>query len=181
MGMYGALAMLLLAGFAALRPASIAWVYIVAFLAFEFWLLRRVSAGRGTAVPVAQPPYLFTQEEAGFIERYRYYFTAPARARQAASVLAALGLSALVLSPWLVYRHQFVQALIVALNLFAVGSLTKRLAPLMVLRIAANKGERGALRLLELHDPLWTKIRVPNEARARAEAQAPAEGRQGLD
>lgn len=179
MGTFGSLAILLLAGFAALRPASMSWVYIVAFLAFEFWLLRRVQAGRKTPVPVAQPPYLFTQEEAGFIERYRFYFTAPGRAREAASVLAAIGLSALVVSPWLVYRHEFVQAAIVALNLLAVGSLTKRLAPLMVLRIAANKGDRAALRLLELHEPLWTKIRVANEARARAEAQAP--GGQGLD
>lgn len=31
-----------------------------------------------------------------------------------------------------------------------------------MLRIRASKGDQAALRLLELHDPLWTKIRAGN-------------------
>ena len=34
----------------------------------------------------------------------------------------------------------------------------------MALRIAASKGDRAALRMLELHDPLWAKIRAANES-----------------
>jgi hypothetical protein len=33
----------------------------------------------------------------------------------------------------------------------------------MVLRIAASKGDRTALRMLELHEPVWDKIRAANE------------------
>jgi hypothetical protein len=81
-------------------------------------------------------------------------------------VLAALGIASLVLSPWLVFRGAFIPAALVGVNLLAVAALTRRLAPVMVLRIAANKGDREALRMLELHDPLWEKIRAANAARA---------------
>ena len=158
----GAVAMLFLAGLAALYPQPVAWVYVVAFMGFEFWLLRRLNAAGSAPAAVDEPPYHFTEEEAAFIGRYRLYFTYPQVARAAASTLAALGLSALILSPWLVFRQALVPAFLVALNLLAVGSLTKRLAPVMALRIAANKGDRAALRLLELHDPLWRKIQAAN-------------------
>lgn len=158
-----AVAMLTLAGLAALYPQPMAWAYVVAFMLFEFWLLRRLNrAGRAPAA-IDEPPYHFTEEEAGLIGRYRFYFTYPPLARTAASTLAALGLSALVLSPWLVFRGVLVPAFLVAVNLLAVGSLTKRVAPVMALRIAASKGDRAALRMLELHDPLWKKIQAANK------------------
>jgi hypothetical protein len=160
-GIGGVLA-LFLAGLAALYPQPMAWVYVVAFMGFEFWLLRRLKAVGSAPAAVDASPYHFTEEEAALIGRYRLYFTDPQVARTAASTLAALGLSALVLSPWLLFRQALLPAFLVALNLFAVGSLTKRLAPVMALRIAASKGDRAALRMLELHDPLWKKIQAAN-------------------
>jgi len=47
-----------------------------------------------------------------------------------------------------------------------VAHLTKQVAPLMALRVAASKGDRAALRMVELHDPLWTKIRAANKQAA---------------
>jgi putative Ca2+/H+ antiporter (TMEM165/GDT1 family) len=161
-GKYGAVAMLFLAGLAALYPQPVAWAYVVAFMVFEFWLLRRLNAEGRAPAATDEAPYHFTGEEAQFIGRYRFYFAYPELARGAASTLAAMGLAALVLSPWLVFRGHLVPAFLIALNLLAVGSLTKRLAPELVLRIAANKGDRAALRMLELHDPLWAKIRAAN-------------------
>jgi hypothetical protein len=38
----------------------------------------------------------------------------------------------------------------------------------MALRLAASKGDRAALRMVELHDPLWVKIRAANEAGSEA-------------
>ena len=161
----GAVAMLTLGGLAALYPQPMAWVYVVAFMLFEFWLLRRLNREGREPAAVGEPPYRFTEEEAAFIGRYRFYFAYPGIARGASSTLAALGLSALVLSPWLIFRQAFVPAFLIAVNLLAVGSLTKRLAPALALRIAASKGDRAALRLLELHDPLWRKIRDANAKR----------------
>jgi hypothetical protein len=164
---YGAAGLLFLAGLAALYPASLSWAYVVAFMALEFWLLRRMASVGGAAVPLGEPPYRFNADEAALVTRYRYYFTYPAQARGAASMLAALGLSALVLAPWLLFRHQLVPAALVALNLLAVGAFTKRLSPVMVLKIAAAKGDREALVKLEAHESAWAKIRMANEADAR--------------
>lgn len=140
-----------------------AWVYIAMVILFEFWLARRISAvGRDTP-PIGEPPYRFTQEEARFIRRYRFYFTYPNIAAQASSVLAAIGLTALVLAPWLTFKQAWLPAVIVGVNLFAVARFTRLLAPLMALRIAASRGDRDALRMLEIHEPLWAKIRAANQ------------------
>jgi hypothetical protein len=169
MGNYAPLGILFIAGFAALHPQPVAWIYVLTFVVFEYWLLRRMNR-EGSAPPaVNQAPYFFTEEEAALIARFRLYFAAPQLARAASSTLAALGLTALVLSPWFAFRTEVVPAILTGFNLFAVGALTRRLAPVMVLRIAASKGDRAALRMLELHDPLWEKIRAAN-ARVVADA-----------
>ena len=139
-----------------------AWVYIVAFVGFEFWMLRALrSAGSGPAA-VGQAPYHFNDDEAEIIGRYRLYFTYPARARQCSSILSAIGLSTLLLAPWLIYKQAFLQALVIGVNLFAVARLTKAVAPGMTLRVAASHADRNALRLLEAHDSAWSKIRAGN-------------------
>jgi hypothetical protein len=167
-GKYGAPAVLLLAGFAALFPQSVSWAYVAAFIGFELWLARRMATLGEGPVPVEEAPYRFTAEEAQLVERYRFYFTYPAIAKDASSVLSAIGLSAIFLALWLTYTHALVQAALTGINLFAVSRLTKRAAPLLALRIAASKGDRAALRALELHDPLWAKIRAANAAAATA-------------
>jgi chromate transport protein ChrA len=153
-----AVAVLILAGLSALR-SEFSWAYLLFVAGFEIWLLRRLKGVGKGPVPVDEPPYRFTAEEAAFVERYRFYFTYPALAREACSVLSALGITALLLAPWLTIKLEWVPALLIGVNLLVVGRLTKQLAPIMALRVRANKGEREALRLLELHDPLWQKIR----------------------
>ena len=163
--MIGGLYSALLLGVAALAffKSGAAWAYIIGFIAFEFWMLRALrSAGSGPAA-VGQAPYHFNDDEAELIGRYRLYFTYPARARQCSSILSAIGLSALVLTPWLIYKQAFLQALVIGVNLFAVARLTRAVAPGMALRVAASHADRNALRLLEAHDSAWSKIRAGNE------------------
>jgi hypothetical protein len=163
MGGYGSVGILLLAGWAALNPQPMAWVYIGVVLTYELWLARRISdAGRG-APAANQPPYHFTDEEARFVGRWRFYFAYPGMAQHSAATLSALGLSTLLLAPWLTYKQAYLPAVIIGVNLFAVARFTKMLVPLMSLRIAASRGDRDALRLLEIHGPLWQKIRAANE------------------
>ena len=110
MAAYASVAVLLLAGWAALNPAPMAWVYIAVVIAFEVWLARRmINLGRNP-VSAREAPYHFSEDEAQLVGRYRFYFTYPALARQSASVLAAIGLTALVLAFWLLYKQAFVQA-----------------------------------------------------------------------
>lgn len=151
------------AGLGAVNP-RLSWLYVATAAVFELWLLARIRAEGSGPPAVGEPPYHFTGDEAQFIGRFRFYFAYPALARDAASVLAALGLSSLLLAPWLTYRTAFAPALLIGVNLLAVAAFTRRLAPILALRIRASKGDREALRQLELHEPLWAKIRVANEA-----------------
>jgi hypothetical protein len=156
--------MVILAGMAFIKPASASWLYVAAFVAFELWLARRLALAGDAAAAVGEPPYRFSAEEAALVGRFRYYFTWPEAARDAASVLSAFGLSALLLAPWLTYKMAYVQAALTGINLFAVARLTKRVAPLAGLRIAALRGDRAAQRMLDLHEPVWEKIRAGNLA-----------------
>lgn len=158
MGGFVSVGLLFLAGLSFLWNEA-SWAYLAVLAMFEIWLLRRMGAVPRGPVAVDEAPYRFTAEEAALVERYRFYFTYPGVAKEASSVLAALGLSALVLAPWLTIKLQFIQAVLVGANLFVVGRLTRRLAPMLQLRVRANRGDREALRMLELHDPLWKKIR----------------------
>src|SRR3989442_88675 len=112
MGAYASVAVLLLAGWAALNPEPMSWAYLAAVVAFEAWLARRMAALPRSRVPEGEPPYHFSADEAQLVGRYRFYFTYPALARESASVLAAIGLSALVLAFWLLYKQAFVQAVL---------------------------------------------------------------------
>ena len=156
--------MLLLAGWAALTPQPMSWLYIGVVGAFELWLARRIAEVGHEPVPAGSPPYAFTEDEARLVRRYRFYFTYPLIARDSSSVLAAVGLSSLVLALWLTFRQAFLPAVLIGVNLFAVARFTKVLAPLMALRVAASRGDRDALLMLEVHDPTWAKIRAVNEA-----------------
>lgn len=159
---YASVLMLLLAGWAALNPQPMGWVFILAAVGFEYWLIYRMRRLERSPVPVDAPPYHFNAEEARFIQRYRFYFSFPTLAAQAGSVLSAIGLAGMVLALWLTYKQAFLMGALIGLNLFAVAWFTKRMAPLFALRIAASRGDREALRLLELHQPLWEKIHDAN-------------------
>ena len=163
MGPYVALFVLILAGITFIKTPA-AWLYIAAVAAGEAWLYFRFRKEGNAPANVGQPPYHFTREEAEFIGRFRFYFTFPEIAHQASAALAAVGLTTLVLVPWLIIRGRFPEAVLIGMNIFVVARFTKALTPQMILRIRAHKGDREALRMLELHDPLWKKINDANAA-----------------
>jgi hypothetical protein len=145
MGGYGTVAALLLGGWTFLN-ADVAWVYLAAAVLFELWLLRKASAMGSHPAAAGEPPYHFTEEEARVVGRFRFYFTHTAEARGLSSVLAGIGLTALVLTPWLAYKHAFAPAALVGLNVLAVAALTRRIVPMV---------DSGAA---------WEKIRAGNRA-----------------
>jgi hypothetical protein len=166
MGAWLSLAVLILGGWAALKPATFAWLYLGGVFAFEAWLLGIVRSARGGPVVPGAAPYEFSEAEARVVARYPFYFTFPGIAKHASSVLAAIGLSCLVLSPWLTYRMAYVPALLAAANLLLVAWLTRRTAPLMTLGMAASRGNRDALEMLAAHRTAWEKIRKHNQSAA---------------
>jgi biotin transporter BioY len=94
----GALAVAGLAAWTFLAPAAGAWAFATSELVFLAWLARVLGN------EAARPELI----------------------RECASALAATGLASLVLVPWLTYKLQWAQAILIGVMLFAVGALTKR-------------------------------------------------------
>lgn len=144
-GGYLTVGVLMLAGWTFLN-AGVAWVYLAVTAAFELWLLRRAAAMGNHPADAGTPPYHFTADEARIVGRFRFYFTETGAARSLASVLAAIGLTAMVLVPWLAYRGAVAPAGLVLINMVLVVLLTRRVVPM---------GDTGRA---------WDKIRAGNQA-----------------
>ncbi len=128
-GGYLSVGVLMLAGWTFLN-AGMAWVYLAAAVAFELWLLGKAAAMGRHPADASVPPYHFTEAEARVVGRFRFYFTETGVARSLASVLAAIGLTAIVLVPWLAYRGAVLPAGLVLFNMFLVVALTRRVVPI---------------------------------------------------
>lgn len=140
-----------------LEPPSGAWAFAAAEFAFLAFLARELRRADGAALTArAQQP--LEPDEADVVHRYALYFARPDFARECASTLAAVGLASLVLVPWLTYKLQWAQAVLIGVMLFAVARLTKLLSPLYALRLQTAKGDRDALRLLSAHDGAARKL-----------------------
>jgi hypothetical protein len=144
-GGYLTVGVLMLAGWTFLNT-GMAWVYLAAAVAFELWLLRRAAAMGSHPAAAGEPPYHFSEAEARIVGRFRFYFTETGVARGLASVLAAIGLTAILLAPWLAYRGAAVPAGLVLINMVAAVVLTRRVVPM---------GDTGKA---------WDKIRAGNQA-----------------
>lgn len=161
-----AFAMLLACAF--LAPAAGGWAFAAAEFAFLAWLassLRKADAARLHARA------RFDADEAELVARYPFYFERPLVAREHAATLAALGLASLLLVPWLTYRGQWKQALLIGVFVFAVARLTRLLSPVLALRLATAKGDREALRLLAAHDGAARKLSAPDQPEADGEGR----------
>jgi hypothetical protein len=164
----GALAVMVVGGWAFLSPGAGAWAFAAAEFAFLAWLARQVrSTDAGALHRRAREP--LAPDEAELVQRYALYFARPGFARECASTLAALGLVSLVVVPWLTYKLQWAQAVLVGVLLFAVARLTKLMSPVNALRLATAKGDRDALRLLSAHDSAMGKLSV-DQPEARGES-----------
>jgi len=144
-GGYLTVGVLLLAGWTFLN-VGVVWMYLGAAVAFELWLARRAAAMGSHPADAGTPPYHFTEEEARIVGRFRFYFTETGAARSLASVLAAVGLTAMVLGPWLAFRGAVAPAGLVMINMLFVVVLTRRVVPM---------GDTGKA---------WDKIRAGNQA-----------------
>ena len=155
----GPIAVAALVALALLSPPPGGWAFAAAEFAFLAWLvreLRRIDA----SVLKARARKSLDADEADIVQRYPLYFARPALARECASTLAAAGLASLILAPWLTYKAQFAQAILIGVLIFPVGRLTKLLSPVYALRMATAKGDRNALRLLSAHDGAMRKVSV---------------------
>ena len=156
----GALGAAALTAWTFLQAPLGSWAFAAAEFAFLAWLARELRASDGAAL-CARAHQPLELDESDVIRRYAFYFSRPAIAREVASTLAAIGLATLVVVPWLIYKLQWAQAILIGVMLFAVGRLTKLVSPVYALRLAGAKGDREALRLLAAHDGAARKLSAP--------------------
>lgn len=164
----GTVAFAVLLACAFLAPAGGGWAFAATEFAFLAWLastLRKADAARLHARA------RLDADEAELVARYPFYFERPLVAREHAATLAALGLASLLLVPWLIYRAQWPQALLIGVFVFAVARLTRVLSPVLALRLATSKGDREALRLLSAHDGAARKLSTPDQPEADGEGR----------
>lgn len=158
----GALAVIALTACTFLAPAAGSWLFAAVEFAVLAWLAREMRRSDAAALSArAREP--LDADESDVVRRYAFYFSYPALTRECASALAALGLATLVLVPWLIYKLQWAQAILIGVMLFAVGRLTKLVSPVYALRLATAKGDREALRLLSAHDGAARKLSAPDQ------------------
>ena len=143
-----------------LATAAGAWAFAAAEFAFLAWLVREL---RRTDPETLLNRTSLETDEADIVQRYPLYFARPEFARECASTLAALGLASLILVPWLTYKLQWAQAILIGVLLFAVARLTRLMSPTYSLRLATAKGDRDALRLLSAHDGAMRKLSAPDQ------------------
>ncbi len=160
----GALAVAALVAWTLLAPQSGGWAFAAAEFAFLAWLARELRRADAAALK-ARAREALDADEAEIVQRYPLYFARTALARECASTVAAIGLASLILAPWLTYKVQWAQAILIGIQLFPVGRLTKLMSPVYALRIATNKGDRNALRLLSAHDGAMRKLSVEQPER----------------
>jgi hypothetical protein len=153
----GTIAVMALTAWTFLQPPVGGWASVAAEFAFLSWLGREVRRVDPAAL-LARAREPLDADESDLIRRYAFYFARPAVARECAATLAATGLATLVLVPWLIYKVQFPQAILLGAMVFAVGKLTKLLSPAVALRVPIAKGDRDALRLLSAHDGAARKL-----------------------
>lgn len=158
----GALAVAALAAWTFLAPPAGSWAFVAVEFAALAWLAHQMRRADAAALRARAREPLDT-DESDVVRRYAFYFSYPALARESASTLAALGLATLVLVPWLIYKLQWAQAILIGVLMFAVGRLTKLVSPVYALRLATAKGDRDALRLLSAHDGAARKLSAPDQ------------------
>ena len=112
----GFIAVAALAAWTFFAPASGGWAFAATEFLFVAWLARTLRARTG------QPELL----------------------RECASALAATGLASLVLVPWLTYKLQWPQALLIGTMLFGVGALTKRAVRQLSIEQPESRGEAAS-------------------------------------
>lgn len=169
---FGAVVVVSLGVWSAVDPSFASWVYVVGVvLLLQGGFFFKIAAVPREPVAVNEPPYHFDRDEAAVVQRFRYFFTNPASASEIASTLSAMGLVALVLSPWLVYKQEVVQAGLIAAHVFLIGPMTKKLSPVYALRLAAHKGSDEAVRMAKAYDTAWGKIRAVREQNEKVAAQ----------
>lgn len=108
---------------------------------FQGWILLAHMLARPALDPTKWSP-----AELSALRKYFIYFRYPSAAKIFSGACSAIGLSAFLWVPWLVYKGFWIRAILIGLNYFLANGLAVNLNPQLFLRDAVvKKGKQTQL------------------------------------
>jgi hypothetical protein len=142
------------------NPSSGGWAFVIGISALEGWLLILEFTQRPSHLKIYEAPHFLTADEVTVITSYPLFFKFPLVSIQLSAALVIIQKSVIFWLPWLLYQGQWVQAVLIGLNLLVVGPLALRLHPQPFLHHAlSSPGRRNmAEEQLKVLVPLVEKL-----------------------
>lgn len=108
-------------------PTSTSWLFIFFFLCFEVYLLLISIRKPGLYQTNVNDNNNFDKKEKEIYKKYYLYFRFPHTSRSFSTSLSLIALSAIIFSPWLLFNHLWLQAIIIGFNAILAGILSSKL------------------------------------------------------
>lgn len=112
----------------------------------------------------------WTPSEIKALRKYCLYFSYPHSSQMFSSTLSGIWGSAFILVPWLLYNHLWISAVVIGINYFIAGPLSKKLNPRLYLHTEVeSKGKVDLLSEMNAVDSVCERLlehqrsAIPNE------------------
>lgn len=117
-------------------PLVASWVFIGIALLLELWF---ILANR-SKIKVKNIDNVYTSHEIKMIERYQLFFQYPMACRALSSAFSMIHLATFLLTPWLLIKGIYLQAVLIGLNYFITTQLSVMTNPQFFLHDNLDKG-----------------------------------------
>lgn len=114
-------------------PGLASWVFIGLFTLFEIFVAVSHWSGRGVSSEK------LSADENHILQRYNLYLRYPFVSKGMSSTLSTIGISAFIWVPLLIWKSEYPQAVVIALNYIPSGILASWLNPRLFLSKEASK------------------------------------------
>lgn len=112
-------------------------VFISVALLTELW----VFITNFSKIRIKNDDNKFTDGEIKIIEKYHLFFRFPMAGRVLSPMFSAIQLSVFILVPWLLFKGQYIQGIIIGLNYFVAGQIAVILNPQFFLHDNLDKNK----------------------------------------
>lgn len=135
------------------HQASLIFISLAMILELYFLILPKIGGDR--TVDICN----FSSAEQEIFNRYYLYFKYPYASKSFASSLSLIALSALILTPWLLYNHFWLPGAVIAANYFLAQFISARLNIRFHLHDSVERLKREKLREeMDLVDSVCEKL-----------------------
>ena len=124
------------------QPFVASVVFFICIGLLEGYLLFLNNSGK----PLIKNQGELNDNENMVLKKYHIYFYYPFTASSLSSTLSLIQITTFIIVPWLLYKHIWIQAVLIGLNWFPSALLSRILNPMFFLHNAVEKKENEMLR-----------------------------------